>query len=45
LQRQSTTPVSHDHVFHTVLGLLDLQTQALEPSLDLVGSCRRATAP
>lgn len=45
LQRQSTTPVSHDHLFHTLLGLLDLQTQALEPSLDLVGSCRQATAP
>jgi lipid A ethanolaminephosphotransferase len=45
LQRQATAPLSHDHLFHTVLGLLDLQTQVLEPSLDLVGSCRRATAP
>lgn len=32
--------VAHDHVFHTVLGLLDVQTTLHEPSLDLVAGCR-----
>jgi lipid A ethanolaminephosphotransferase len=32
--------VAHDHVFHTVLGLLDVRTALHEPSLDLVAGCR-----
>ncbi|MCZ8112002.1 MAG: phosphoethanolamine transferase [Betaproteobacteria bacterium] len=32
--------VAHDHVFHTVLGLLDVQTALREPALDLVAGCR-----
>ncbi len=32
-------PVTHDHLFHTVLGLLDVQTQAREASLNLVQGC------
>jgi lipid A ethanolaminephosphotransferase len=32
--------VAHDHVFHTVLGLLDVQTTLHEPGLDLVAGCR-----
>jgi len=34
--------VAHDHVFHTVLGLLDVQTALHEPTLDLVAPCRPA---
>lgn len=35
-------PVSHDNMFSTVLGLLDVTTQAIAPDLDLAGACRRA---
>jgi lipid A ethanolaminephosphotransferase len=40
LQRSAAGPVSHDHLFHTVLGLLDVHTALHEPALDLVNGCR-----
>lgn len=40
LQRRSRLPLTHDHLFHTVLGLLDVRTALHEPSLDLVQACR-----
>ncbi len=39
-QRARAGGVAHDHVFHTVLGLLDVQTALREPTLDLVAGCR-----
>ena len=33
-------PVSHDNLFHTVLGLLDIETVARDPALDLTATCR-----
>ncbi len=41
LKAESGAPVAHDHLFHSVLGLLDVNTTAREPSLDLFASCRR----
>jgi len=35
---------SHDHLFASVLGLLDIRTTAREASLDLTTGCRRALA-
>ena len=35
-------PISHDHFFHTVLGLLDLQTAAYRPELDALAGCAPA---
>ncbi len=35
--------VSHDHVFHTVLGLLDVSTAVHEPAMDMVAPCRAQT--
>jgi lipid A ethanolaminephosphotransferase len=35
-------PISHDHFFHTVLGLLDLQTSAYRPELDALAGCAPA---
>ena len=32
--------LSHDNLFHSVLGLLDVQTRAYRPELDLSASCR-----
>ena len=39
-KRQQT--LSHDHFFHTVLGLLDLQTTAYRPGLDALAGCAPA---
>ncbi len=41
LQRRAAAPAQHDHLFHTVLGLMDVRTQVYEPAFDLTGTCRR----
>jgi len=33
-------PLSHDHLFHTVLGIAGVQTQLYQPGLDLIAPCR-----
>lgn len=33
-------PIAHDHLFHTVLGALDVRTGLHEPGLDLTMPCR-----
>ena len=35
-------PISHDHFFHTVLGLLNLRTDAYRPELDALAGCAPA---
>lgn len=40
LQRRAQEPVAHDHLFHTVLGLLDINTTLHEPQWDLTANCR-----
>ncbi|MBL8331220.1 MAG: phosphoethanolamine--lipid A transferase [Rubrivivax sp.] len=40
LQTQAQRAVSHDHLFHTVLGLLDVRTALHEPTLDMTQPCR-----
>lgn len=42
LRRRSSRPASHDNLFHTVLGLLDLDTRARDGDLDLSAPCRAA---
>jgi lipid A ethanolaminephosphotransferase len=42
LQRRAAQPAAHDHLFHTVLGLLDVQTALREPTLDLAQACAAA---
>jgi lipid A ethanolaminephosphotransferase len=44
LQRRARQPAAHDHLFHTVLGLLDVQTALYEPAWDLAQGCRSAQA-
>ena len=41
---QARQPVAHDHLFHTLLGALDVRTALHEPSLDLTQPCRAAKA-
>lgn len=40
LRRRAAQPASHDHLFHTLLGLLDVHTSLYEASLDLTAGCR-----
>jgi lipid A ethanolaminephosphotransferase len=44
LQRRAAQPASHDHLFHTVLGMLDVRTALHEPALDLADGCRPAAS-
>jgi lipid A ethanolaminephosphotransferase len=38
--RQTALPVSHDNLFHSVLGVLDVATAAYDARLDLFAACR-----
>ncbi len=40
LRERSSLPTGHDHLFHTVLGMLDLHTSAYEGAFDLTKPCR-----
>ena len=40
LKRKAAGPVAHDHLFHTVLGLLDVRTALHAPAWDLSAGCR-----
>lgn len=40
---RSGEALSHDNVFHSVLGMLDVNTAVYDPSLDLFNACRRAS--
>jgi lipid A ethanolaminephosphotransferase len=39
LAGQAQTPLSHDNLFHSVLGLMDVNTRAYIPALDLFRAC------
>lgn len=39
MQRQTTKPASHDNLFHSVLGLMQVKTTVYDPSLDLFAPC------
>ena len=46
LAKEATEPQSHDKLFHTVLGLMEVKTQVYSPALDTLSSCRiKATDP
>jgi lipid A ethanolaminephosphotransferase len=40
LRGRANAEVSHDHLFHSVLGLLDVQTSAWQHTLDAYAGCR-----
>ncbi len=44
LRQRAAQPASHDHWFHTVLGLFDLRTRVYDPALDVLRGCRAARA-
>ncbi len=41
LKGRTDQAISHDHYFHSVLGLLDIHTAIYRPELDIFGPCRR----
>lgn len=41
VRQRARQPASHDHLFHTVAGLLDVRTAVREPAWDLLAPCRR----
>ncbi len=41
LGRRADAPYSHDNLFHSVLGLMDVATGVYDPSLDIFAACRR----
>jgi lipid A ethanolaminephosphotransferase len=45
LGRRAARPAAHDHLFHTLLGLLDVHTALYEPGFDLTQGCRDMQAP
>ena len=44
LRKQAQTALSHDNLFHTLLGLFDVRTRLYEPRLDFGAVCRRTDA-
>ena len=44
LRAQADQPISHDHLFHSVLGLMDVQTKAHDMKLDMLAPCATAYA-
>jgi lipid A ethanolaminephosphotransferase len=40
LDARKADTLSHDNMFATVLGMLDIQTEARDPALDLTADCR-----
>ena len=43
LRRQAETPLSHDHLFHSVLGWMDVKTAVYQSRLDLYAPCVSAS--
>lgn len=44
LQRNRNAPLSQDNLFHSMLGLLQVNTQARDPALDIFAPCRTLPA-
>lgn len=40
MHQRARQPASHDNVFHSILGLLDVRTEVRDPSMDLSATCR-----
>ena len=41
LGQRAKQPVGHDHLFHSLLGLMDVKTSVYESAWDFTASCRR----
>jgi lipid A ethanolaminephosphotransferase len=43
LRQRALAPASHDHLFHSVLGLLDVRTAIHDATLDVSAACRASS--
>lgn len=41
LSKRAGEEASHDNLFHTALGMMDIETSAYKPGLDVLGACRK----
>jgi lipid A ethanolaminephosphotransferase len=41
LSTRASEPASHDNLFHTVLGMMSVQSSVYQPKLDVLSTCRR----
>jgi lipid A ethanolaminephosphotransferase len=44
VKEQLDAPISHDNYFHSVLGLMNVQTSVYQPGLDIYARCNRLAA-
>jgi len=44
MRGRAAQPASHDNLFHSLLGVLDVQTTAYDAQMDLFAPCRGAKA-
>jgi lipid A ethanolaminephosphotransferase len=40
MRARAAQPVSHDDLFHTLLGVFDVRTSVYDPKLDIFAGCR-----
>lgn len=45
LQQQLDAPISHDNFFHSVLGLMQVNTSVYQPALDIYAKCSQPQNP
>jgi len=45
LQNRRHEPLTHDNLFHSVIGLLDVETKAYDARLDMFAGCRGRVSP
>ncbi len=45
VKAQLDVPISHDNYFHSVLGLMNVQTQVYQPALDIYAHCQTKALP
>lgn len=44
LEGRRNAPVSHDNLFHSVLGLMDVETKAYDRGLDIFATCHKSAS-
>jgi lipid A ethanolaminephosphotransferase len=40
MRKRAAQPVSHDNLFHTLLGVFSVQTSVYDPAMDIFAGCR-----
>jgi lipid A ethanolaminephosphotransferase len=45
VKAQLDAPISHDNYFHSILGLMNVQTQVYQPALDIYAHCQTKALP